>query len=228
MSMAETSASLLLQNHNLQSLHAALDPKSLILSQFSDSQNPQFLQLTTDSFVMERGPRFKEYSDLREKKLRMKNLTEQQTLENEEDENVQNRSVLTPQKKQVKFSSNLTTPPRRSSRVPSVLTQSVPDFSSALRKENRKPAAMPPVAERSMTPPAKSGRVYGKAVGGGSKSANPAEKRSGGGLMARKSYANMGELKGLFAAAGKEINGENRGWKNGRGVGKTVLGNRQF
>lgn len=229
MSMAETNGSLLLQNHTLHSLHAALDPKSLILSQFSDSHKPQLLQLTTESFIMERGPRFKEYSDLRDKKLRMKNLTEKPTPEKEIDEKVQNQSVLTPPKKQVKFNSNFTTPPKRP-KGPSVLTQSVPDFSSALRKENRKPvAALPPVAERSLTPPAglsKSGSIYGK-VGGGSKSANSAEKRIGG-LMARKSYASMEELKGLAAVAVNAINGENRGLRSGRGVGKTVLGYRQF
>ncbi|KAK4426640.1 hypothetical protein Salat_1432700 [Sesamum alatum] len=221
--MAETSGTLLLQNQTLHFLHAALDPKSLIPYQFPDSHEPQLLQLTTESFIMERGPRFKEYSDLRDRKLRMRNLTEQQTPEKELDLKVQNqnRSVLTPPKKQVKFNSNFTTPPRRP-KAPSALAQSVPDFSSALRKENRKPvSALPPVAERSVTPPAgssKSGGIYGK-VGGGSKSANSAEKRSGG-MMATKSYASMEELKGLGAAAQKEI--------GGRGTAKTVLGYRQF
>lgn len=164
---------------------------------------------------MERGPRFKEYSDLRERKLRMKNSMDPP------EEKIQNRSP----KKQVKFSSNFSTPLRRP-KAPSALAQSVPDFSSALRKENRKPPALPPVAERSLTPPAgfmKSGSVYGK-VGGGSKSANSAEKRSGG-LMARKSYASMAELKGLAAAAGNAING---GGRSSRGVARTVLGYRQF
>ncbi|XP_047970662.1 uncharacterized protein LOC125213911 [Salvia hispanica] len=187
---------------------AALDARSLLLSQFSDSGSPQLLQLTTESFVMERGPRFKEYSDLRERKLRMKNSI------NRPEENVQSQPVLTPPKKQVKFSSNFSTPPRRP-KPPSALAQSVPDFSATLRKENRKPAApLPPVAERSLTPPAgfmKSGSVYGK-LGGGSKSANSAEKRSGG-LMARKSYASMAELK------------EGR---SNRGVARSVLGHRQF
>ncbi|KAG8373739.1 hypothetical protein BUALT_Bualt11G0056300 [Buddleja alternifolia] len=221
--MAEAKhASLLLHNQTLNSLHAALDPKSLILSQFSDSNT---LQLTTDSFVMERGPRYKEYSDLRDKKLRKKNLREE-----EFDKNLTNPSILTPPKKQVKFSSNFTTPPRRP-KAPSILTQSVPDFSSALRKENRKPAAaLPPMAERSATPPAglsKSGRMYGK-IGGGSKSTNSSAEKRSGGLMARKSYANMDELKGLGSAAGNAINGEHRGGRSGRGIGKTVLGLRQF
>lgn len=207
----------------LRSLHAALDPKSLILSQFSDFNKPQLLQLTTESFFMERGPRFKEYSDLRDRKLRMKNLMDKRLPEKEPVEKIQNRSVLTPPKKQVKFSSNLITPPKRT-KAPSALTQSVPDFSSALRKENRKPVNMlPPVAERSLTPPAKSVSVYGKAVVG-SKSASSVEKRSGG-IMSRKSYASMEGLKGLGVAVGHAING---GGKTGRGVGKSVLGYRNF
>ncbi|KAH6799282.1 hypothetical protein C2S51_035766 [Perilla frutescens var. frutescens] len=227
--MEEINESLLPQNHTLHSLHAALDPKSLILSQFSDSGKPQLLQLTTESFIMERGPRFKEYSDLRERKLRMKTSMDRRSPEKEPVEKIQNRSVLTPPKKQVKFSSNFSTPPKKP-KAPSALAQSVPDFSSALRKENRKPPPLPPVAERSLTPPAalsKSGSMYGK-VGAGSKSANSAEKRCGG-LMARKSYASMEELKGLAAAAARNvINGENRGVRSSRGVAKAVLGSRQF
>ncbi|KAL2499437.1 hypothetical protein Adt_24987 [Abeliophyllum distichum] len=212
--MAEINASLLQRNHSV------LDPRSLILSQFSDSNQPQFLQLTTESLVMERGPRYKEYSDLREKRLRTRGVIEPRIPRKEE-------PVLTPPKKQVKFQgmSNFTTPPKRT-KGSSILTQSVPDFSSALRKENRKPASMlPPLAEKSLTPLAgsKSGRLYGK-LGGGSKSANSGEKRSGG-VMTRKSHASMEELKGLDTAA---INEENRGGRIGRGVGRTLFGYRQF
>ncbi|GFQ03458.1 hypothetical protein PHJA_002489600 [Phtheirospermum japonicum] len=160
---------------------------------------------------MDRGPRFKEYSALRERKPRMNSPEEQPTPKRETDKKVDNRSVLTPQRKQVKFSSDFTTPPKRS-KIPLALTQSVPDFSSTLMKENLRPAVLPPMAERSTTTPTamlKSGRMYGK-VGGGSKSTNSAEKRSGGGLMARKSYANMGELKKLGVSVGKEINGGKR------------------
>ncbi|KAL3640425.1 hypothetical protein CASFOL_015393 [Castilleja foliolosa] len=209
--MAEINPSPLLHNHNLRSLHATLNPKSLIVSQFPDPQKPNLLKLTTDNFAMERGPRFKEYSALRERKLRMNRLEEQPTPERETDEKLENRSVLTPQRKQVKLGSNFTTPPKRS-KIPSILTQSVPDFSSALRKENRRPAALPPVSERSAMTPAgtsKSGRMIEK-VGRVTKSTNSAEKRSGGGLMARKSYANMDELKKLGVSAAKEINGGKR------------------
>ncbi|KAL3637800.1 hypothetical protein CASFOL_018248 [Castilleja foliolosa] len=201
--MAELNPSPLLQSPYR---HAALGPKSLIISQFSDPQTPNLLMLTTDSLAMERGPRFQEYSALRERKLRINRLEEQPTPERETDEKAENRSVLTPQRKQVKFSSNFTTPPKRTN-IPSILTQSVPDFTSALRKENRRPAALPPAA----TPPAgmsKSGKMYGK-VGGGSKSTSSVEKRSGG-IMARKSYANMDELKKLGVSAGKEINSGKR------------------
>ncbi|KAL2527918.1 hypothetical protein Fot_20519 [Forsythia ovata] len=225
--MAETNCSLLQQNH-------IPNPKPLIFSQFSDSDQTQLLPLTTESFVMERGPRYEAYADLREKKLRSKNLIEvQKKPEKVEVEKNQNQSVsiLTPPKKQVKFQGNVnfTTPPKRP-KESSVLTRSVPDFSSALRKENRKPVSvLPPVMERSVTPPPagwKNGMVYGK-VGGGSKSVNSGEKRSDG-LMSRKSYANMEELKGLATAARNGINGENRGGRIPRGAGKTVLGYRQF
>lgn len=218
--MAEANCSLLQENY-------LFDLKPLIFSQFSDSDNTQLLPLTTESFVMERGPRYEAYSDMREKKLRSKNLIEvQKTPEKVEVEKNQNKSVsiLTPPKKQVKFQGNVnfTTPPKRP-KESSTLTRSVPDFSFALRKENRKPvAALPPVMERSVTPPM-AGWKNGK-VGGGSKSVNSGEKKSDG-LMSRKSYANMDELKGMAAAARNGING---GGRISRGVGKTVLGYRQF
>ncbi|KAL6521530.1 hypothetical protein OROGR_018099 [Orobanche gracilis] len=188
MPMAEMNPSLLLQNHKSQLLH-----------------------LTTENFIMERGPIFDEYSELRERMLRMKYLTveRQKTPENETGEiSVQNSrsALLNPQKKQVKFSSDLTTPHRRRPKVSSVLMQSVLDFSPSLRKENRNP--LPPVAEPA-TPPA----GFWKS---GSKSAE--KRRSGGGLIAvRRSCANMEDWKRL-AAAGKEINNTT----------KAVLGNRLF
>lgn len=130
-----------------------------------------------------------------------------------------------PQKKQVKFQTGLTT----GRKGPSVLAQSVPDFSAALRKENRKPPApasnLPPLME--MTPPGKNwSKVSGKVLTNsrGSKSANGGDKRS---LMAaRKSYASLDELKGLSSAVANAINGENRiGSRGGR---QTVLAYRAF
>ncbi|KAK4367976.1 hypothetical protein RND71_011768 [Anisodus tanguticus] len=223
--MAGTSESLI-QTQTLP----ALDPKSLILSQFSNSDQPQFLQLTTDCFLMERGPRYKAYADLREKKLRIKHM--KQSIPEEEEMEYNHDFVLTPPKKQVKFQGSFVTPPKRK-KGSSILAQSVPDFSSALRKENRKPppSMLPSLKEKSATPPpsgAKSGRFYG-GVGsiGGSKSVNSGEKRTGG-MMTRKSYANVEELKGLASVARSAINGENRVGRTNRVAGKTVLGYRQL
>lgn len=224
------------QNPTMSSLFASLDPRSLILSQFSSFHQPQTLQLTTDSFFMERGPRYDDYAALRDSKLRMK---QQQVLLTEEDEF---KVTVTPPKKQVRFQGNLATPPKRT-KGSSILTQSVPDFSSALRKENRKPTTtlpptaeksmLPPLAEKSLTPPlkSKSGRfeaIMGRL--GGSKSVNSGEKK-GGGFMARKSYASLDELRSFTSDARIAINGENRPGRTTStrgGVGKTVLGYRQY
>ncbi|GFY86783.1 hypothetical protein Acr_05g0004220 [Actinidia rufa] len=134
---------------------------------------------------MERGPRYQAYAELRESKLRMKNSRPQSQ---------DHEPNLSPPKKQVKFQGNFPSTPPNRRKGSSVLAQSVPDFSSALRKENRRPAsALPPVAEKSLTPPLISKR---EKKFGGSRSA---EKRSGGGgVLARKSYASMEELKGFF------------------------------
>ena len=100
-------------------LFSILDPKSLILSQFTDTKNPNFLHLTTDSFIMERGPRYKAYADLRESKLRLKAMA--------------NSPQLPPK---VHISANNSTPVNNQLKAPakrrkgsSILTQSVPDFS---------------------------------------------------------------------------------------------------
>ncbi|KAF3434490.1 hypothetical protein FNV43_RR25593 [Rhamnella rubrinervis] len=201
--MAATNG-LLQQTHHqkptLQPLFDALDPISLILSQNSNSENLVPLKLTTESYIMERGPRYREYAELRETKLRVKNLRPQEL-----------ELKLTPPKKQVRFQASLVGNARKGS---SVLAQSVPDFSFALRKENRKPAStLPSMLE--VTPPLKKGSKTSGILSNsrGSKSANAGDKRSnGGGLMARKSYASVEELKGLsLAAKNAIINGENRG-----------------
>ncbi|XVF71618.1 hypothetical protein PTKIN_Ptkin12aG0053400 [Pterospermum kingtungense] len=219
--MADTNYSLVQTQHPnpaLQSLFHALDPISLILSQNSSPSNPIPLRLTTESFIMERGPRYAAYAELRETKLRMKTGMQQ---EREETEFKQ-----TPTKKQVKFSSSLGVSRKGSS----VLAQSVPDFSATLRKENRKP---PVSAGFELTPP---GKNWSKGNGvlsnsRGSKSVNSGEKK-GRLMMARKSYANVEELRGISMAAASAINGENRvGKSSSRGVAtnnKTVLGYRQF
>lgn len=217
--MAETNGSMQQthqQNHSIQSLFNALDPISLILSQnSSNSDQPIPLKLTTESYyVMERGPRYRAYAELRESKLRMKSLRQQE--ENEESDVLKQ----TPPKKQVKFQANLASSRKGSS----VLAQSVPDFSATLRKENRKPP-------QELTPPSKTwSKVNGILSNSrGSKSANAGEKKNcNGGLMARKSYASVEELKGLSMAAANSINGDNRGGRGGKGAARTVLGYRQF
>ncbi|KAM2256797.1 hypothetical protein COP1_047168 [Malus domestica] len=226
--MAETNGSLQqthLQNQAFQSLFQALDPIALILSQNPNpDQHPVPLRFATESYSMERGPRYRAYAELRESRLRRKYMSPEESEEPE--------SKPTPLKKQVKFQTHLTDSRKGSS----VLAQSVPDFSAVLRKENRKPPSRLPSMQE-MTPPAKS---WAKAADGilsnsrGSKSAIAGEKRhnNGGGVMGRKSYASMEELKGLSSTAANAISGENRGGRNangnGRAMPKTVLGYRQF
>ncbi|KAF7811270.1 uncharacterized protein G2W53_032246 [Senna tora] len=181
---------------------------------------------------MERGPRYRAYADLRESKLRMKYARQ---FEEEEEEAMGSEIVqkeTTPPRKQVRFQSQGLS---SSSSSVSVVAQSVPDFSAALRKENRRPppgnALPPPAAE--MTPPGKS---FSKGSYGvlsnsrGSKSASAGEKKKGGILMARKSYANIDELRNLTSYASNAINGESRGRNGGRvvGNGKSAMGYRQY
>ncbi|KZV14365.1 hypothetical protein F511_13328 [Dorcoceras hygrometricum] len=198
-------------NGSADSLCAVLDPDSHMLSQFSDGHKAQILKETAGTSTMERGPRYNEYSNLRDKRLRMKQLIIQQTPEKQRDQTLQIRKVLTSQKKQMKFNSqespSFATPPKRPNGS-SVLTKSVPDFSYVLRKENRRPVlALPPVVESSATPTtwlSKSGKIYSKMGGGSTPPTNSGEKR-GGGLIGRKSYANFDELKGLTVAASNMI-----------------------
>ncbi|XP_021743883.1 uncharacterized protein LOC110709938 [Chenopodium quinoa] len=286
-----------------------LDPKTLLLSHYSDPSN-NTLQLITDPYFMERGPRYNAYAQLRESNLRSKRLKfeeDQQFLEIprsdsspekknevrfqgnllgnctkiEEDEqfleiprsefspakkkNVRfqgnllgnckkieedeqflemiPRSEFSPAKKNARFQGNLLVKVRKLRKKNknvrfqgnlqnngkkqgySVLAQSVPDFSSALRKENRKPSENRiPRFEKSATPPplmSKREKMIGsgsKLGGVGSKSVNSGEKQSSGKLMSmgRKSYASIDELKGLSIAAVNATNGENKvGKKSG-------------
>ncbi|GAV85545.1 hypothetical protein CFOL_v3_28981 [Cephalotus follicularis] len=227
--MAET----LQQKPNIQSLIHALDPISLILS--SNSHHPPLpLNFTTDNFyyTMERGPRYKAYADLRESKLIFKKLRRQETdefppLPPPPPQQQQQESKRTPLKKQVKFQESPSIKRRGS---PSVLTQSVPDFSATLRKENRKPSATL-ASTMELTPPMKRNNGVLSSSCRGSKSTSSAgEKR--GLLMARKSYASVEELKGLASAVGSAINAESRvgrrGVINGGGTFKAVLGYKHY
>ncbi|GMN28112.1 hypothetical protein TIFTF001_001927 [Ficus carica] len=217
--MAETNGSLVLQqqthhpNPALQSLLRCLDPISLILSQNQnpDSEQPAQLRLTTESFIMERGPRYRAYAELRESKLRLKHSRPEEELK---------LTLTPPLKKQVKFQSNVDSR-RKVSSSSSVVAQSVPDFSSMLRKENRKPPPPMSTIMETTTPPAKSlSKAKSLSNSRGSKSANAGDSKKSV-MMARKSYASLEELKGFSLAAANAINGENRG-------GRRVLGYRAF
>ncbi|MFS7983453.1 hypothetical protein Hanom_Chr11g00974691 [Helianthus anomalus] len=181
---------------------------------------PPMLSLT-------RGSRYNAYAALRESKLRLKSTPNPLQLppKNTRGSGNSNSYTTTSPENKVKIPVN-----RR--KVFSILTQSVPDFSPVLRKENRRPA-LPTVAEKSATPPAKSSsRLYDvDARLTGSKSAVSREKRNGGMLNARRSCANMDELKKFSVSAANAINGENRGgrrWGNRGGGRSTVLGSRQY
>ncbi|KAA3472093.1 homeobox protein Hox-B3-like [Gossypium australe] len=177
------------------------------------------LRLTTESSIMERGPKYGAYTELRETMLRMKSGMMQQ--EKEEIELKQ-----TPTKKQVKFSSSVGVSRKGSS----VLAQSVPDFSATLRKENRKP---PVRRGMELTPPPTSRKNWTRENGvwpsnsRGSKSANAGEKK-GRMMMLKKSVASVEDLKGISLAVANAINGENRGGKTSAravaGKGNATLG----
>ncbi|XP_047157778.1 uncharacterized protein LOC124828512 [Vigna umbellata] len=183
---------------------------------------------------LERGPRYQAYAELRERKLRMKNMRQQEFEEEEEgvEMEVEAKVLTPPRKKQVKFQGGVVSGRKGSS---SLVAQSVPDFSAALRKENRKPVngnVLPTLME--LTPPSKSAcGVLSSARG--SKSANAGEKKRGGGgggggiLMPRKSYASIDELKSLSSATANAINGESRvGGRNSRVMTrKSFVGYRQ-
>ncbi|KAL8217803.1 hypothetical protein R6Q57_021176 [Mikania cordata] len=182
---------------------------------FPDIKNPNYFQ-------MQRGSRYKAYAILRESKLRLKSMKNPPRLPPKDNRAA---NISTSPENPVKF-------PASRRKVFSVLTQSVPDFSPVLRKENRKPS-LPPVAEKSATPPSKSSsKLYEiNAKLTGSKSMVSREKRNGGMLSARRSCANMDELKKFSMAAATAINGENRRGRvagNGGGGRITFLGSRQY
>ena len=210
-----------------ESLQLTLEPVSLILSQYWDPLNTHnsLLQFTTDSYMMERGPRYYAYAQLRESKLQS-NWTK---FEESDPCFTLPRSEFPPVKKSVKLQENSIDSDRK--RRSSVLAQSVPDFSPAVRKENRRPQENRiPRAEKSTTPPAAMAKrekvcPSGTKMGAGSRSVNAGEKQSGGTLMmmGRESYASIEELKGLSIAASNAINGENRGRKRSNVLRKSTV-----
>ncbi|KAJ4902323.1 hypothetical protein Rs2_16274 [Raphanus sativus] len=232
---------------SMEPLFFSVDPMSLILSQNSDTHQ---LKLLLDCFYgFERGPRYDEYSRLRESKLRMKRdfqkfLDEEEEKEAEaepkkkqvrfEGDSVISREeeevVVTPEKikKQTRFGFSPMSNQRKAAPASS-LAQSVPDFSAVLRKENRRPVnynTTPP-------PPSSKSRNGGVLTGSassarGSKSANAGEKKSKGLMgMARKSYANVEDLKKISMAAASAINGVGVGGRKAVGGGRSILGYRQ-
>ncbi|CAL0318897.1 unnamed protein product [Lupinus luteus] len=173
---------------------------------------------------IERGSRYKAYSELREKKLLMKYLRQHQQEKEEEQEyeKMVEPKLPTPPRKQVRFQGDLASGRKGSSSSSSysVLAQSVPDLSAVLRKENRKPVVnmVPSVME--LTPPSlKKGSVSASRTG---------EKRKV--FMARKSYASIDELKSFSKATENAINGESRvmGRSSSRVLSRTGFGYRQF
>ncbi|CAH8385653.1 unnamed protein product [Eruca vesicaria subsp. sativa] len=233
-----------ISNPSMEPLFFSVDPMSLILSQNSDTHQ---LKLLLDGLCgFERGPRYDEYSRLRESKLRMKRDF-QKFLDEEEEE-------AEPKKKQVRFKGDsvisrqeeeevVVTPekikkqtrfgfsPRKA--PTSSLAQSVPDFSAVIRKENRRPVnyntTPPPLSSKSRNGGVLTGSASSSiAAARGSKSANAGEKKSKGLMvMARKSYANVEDLKKISMAAASAINGVGAGGRKVVGGGRSILGYRQ-
>ncbi|CAN7058756.1 unnamed protein product [Brassica rapa subsp. trilocularis] len=233
---------------SMEPLLFAVDPMSLILSQNSDTHQ---LKLLLDSFCgFERGPRYEEYSRLRESKLRMKRdfqrfLDEEEEAEAEpkkkqvrfEGDSVISREeevVVTPEKikKQTRFGFSPISKTRKAAPTSS-LAQSVPDFSAVIRKENRRPVnyntTPPPPSSKSRNGGVLTGSASSSCIAvRGSKSANAGEKKSKGLMrMARKSYANVEDLKKISMAAASAINGVGVGGRKAVGGGRSILGYRQ-
>ncbi|KAL0742036.1 hypothetical protein Bca4012_083549 [Brassica carinata] len=231
---------------SMEPLFFSVDPMSLILSQNSDTHQ---LKLLLDEFCgFERGPRYDEYSRLRESKLRMKRdfqkfLDEEEEAEAEpkkkqvrfEGDSVISREVevvVTPEKikKQTRFGFSPMSNPRKAAPASS-LAQSVPDLSAVIRKENRRPVnyntTPPPPSSKSRSGGVLTGSASSVAARG-SKSANAGEKKSKGLMgMARKSYANVEDLKKISMAAASAINGVGIGGRKAVGGGRSILGYRQ-
>lgn len=142
--------------------------------------------------------------------------------------------VVTPEKikKQTRFGFSPMSNPRKAAPASS-LAQSVPDFSAVIRKENRRPAnyntTPPPLSSKSRNGGVLTGSASSSIAARGSKSANAGEKKSKGGMMgmARKSYANVEDLKKISMAAASAINGVGVGGRKAVGGGRSILGYRQ-
>ncbi|CAN8238534.1 unnamed protein product [Cochlearia groenlandica] len=204
-------------------------------------------------FDFERGPRYGEYSRLREFKLLMKRDYEKILKEEEErffglDQAVIKKKptrqirVSSPEKTRFGFFNNPPPPTTNPNRRRSSLGQSMPDFSAAIRKENRLPVNSNSLPRRTdLTPPPPQMKTR-NAVGGSPSSTKGSVSASGGekkksktmmGMAARKSYANVEDLKKIATAAASAINGGGRksiggGRKSIGGGGRNFMGFRQI
>lgn len=242
-----------ISNPSMEPLLFSVDPMSLLLSQNSDNS----------LYGFERGPRYGEYARLRESKLRLKREYEKILKEEEErffggDQARKKPATrqtrfgfrgedeirVSPEKKsnQTRFgfnynpAANPNPNPRRSS-----LAQSVPDFSAVIRKENRRPVNSNLLPRRvDLTPPPTKSKFAGSAASStrGSISASAGEKKSKAMMgMARKSYANVEDLKKISMVAASAINGVGGGGDRRKSIGggrksigcggRTILGYRQ-
>ncbi|XP_010528488.1 PREDICTED: uncharacterized protein LOC104805574 [Tarenaya hassleriana] len=240
-----------ISNPSMEPLFFSVDPMSLVLSQNSDAHE---LKLLVDGFSgFERGPRYGEYAKLREAKLRVKRDFEK--ILAEEEERFFGRDEPKKMAKQVRFEDDFVISTEEEDRVslekkkpvrfgaktatnlrkPSMLAQSVPDFSAVIRKENRRPTAIPNALPRhlELTPPplpkTRNAAILGSASSArGSKSASAGEKKSRVmGMAARKSYASVEDLKKISMAAASAINGDG-GRGKAVGGGRTILGYRHL
>ncbi|CAA7016450.1 unnamed protein product [Microthlaspi erraticum] len=245
-----------ISNPSMEPQLFSVDPISLLLSQNSDF----------NLYGFERGPRYGEYAKLRESKLRLKREYEKILKEEEErffggdqarkkPATRQTRfgfkgedeiRVFSPEKKsnQTRFGFNYNpaaNPIPNPRRLSSSVAQSVPDFSAMIRKENRRPANSNLLPRRvELTPPptkSKNASVFAGSSTRGSISASAGDKKSKAMMgMARKSYANVEDLKKISMVAASAINGvaggDRRksiggGRKSIGGGGRTILGHRQ-
>ncbi|KAG9450601.1 hypothetical protein H6P81_010566 [Aristolochia fimbriata] len=188
------------QLQDLKSLFVTLNPSYTLRNIALQSHSSQLLQ---------RGPSYEAYSSLRDFKLRQRKAAAAAAA-------AATAKAASPLKKKVSFLAARPIP-----KEPSLVAQSVPDFSNLLRKENKKPNTM-----TELTPPPPARGSKGAWRGGGvSKSASGGEKR--GVDAARKSCVNLRELKGLSAAAASAIDEAARG-RSKAVAKKTVAGSRLY
>ncbi|KAL1192403.1 hypothetical protein V5N11_005158 [Cardamine amara subsp. amara] len=199
----------------------------------SDTQQKLKLLVNNGVYGFERGPKYGEYARLRESKLRMKRDFEKILKEEQvrfgcftRDEEIR----VLPEKK-TRFGFNLNSSKTSST---SSLAQSVPDFSTLIRKENRRPIHSNLLPRRTeLTPPPMKSKNAAVFVGSvrGSVSACGGDKKSKG--MVRKSYANVDDLKKISIAASSAINGGGGGGGGRKSIGggggrRSSLGYRQM